>query len=396
MSSHACRVSFSPMPLEAPPPRSGSSTPSLSGAVTALAPEPTRMGQLRTGQLRNGRGRRAAHQAFLRGVALAGLLMLGDALIARPALAVDKFAAEFLKLGVGSRALGMGGAFVGIADDASAAYWNPAGLTFLPAQDLQLTHAEVFGGLLNHDVGSWARRIGTEENRATIGVTVIRLGVDDIKITQDALVQNSGGLVQIDPSKVRLKSAYDLGILLSYARAMGPRWAIGGNFKMIRQNLVDVGSSFGLGLDLGLNYMAGTQTTLGVRLADITTTRISWDTGRHESVAPTVTLGGATTRHISALKGSITPAVDVQLAFEDLGNADQFQMGSVTGNIHAGLEYWYNRALALRLGTDSGNFAAGAGLRFRLGPFQRFGVDYAYLNHDELDATNRVTLNLGW
>jgi hypothetical protein len=86
----------------------------------------------------------------------------------------------------------------------------------------------------------------------------------------------------------------------------------------------------------------------------------------------------------------------VQLAFEDLGKADQFQMGSVTGNIHAGLEYWYNRALALRLGTDSGNFAAGAGLRFRLGPFQRFGVDYAYLNHDELDATNRVTLNLGW
>jgi hypothetical protein len=52
--------------------------------------------------------------------------------------------------------------------------------------------------------------------------------------------------------------------------------------------------------------------------------------------------------------------------------------------------------VALRVGSNAGHLAAGAGLRFKLGPLTRFGVDYAFVDHDELDATNRVTLNLGW
>jgi hypothetical protein len=322
-------------------------------------------------------------------------LVLGMGL-ARPASAVDKFGAEFLKLGVGSRALGMGGSFVAVADDASAGYWNPAGLTFLTATDLQITHAEVFGGILKHDVASWGMPIGGEDSRSTIGVTLIRLSVDDIKVTRDALIEESGGLVRLDPSKVRIASAYDLGLMFSYARGIGDAWSLGGNFKMIRQSLVDEGSSFGLGADLGLMFHPSPATTFGLRLADVTTTQISWDTGRHETLAPTATLGAQTTRDISALKGTLTAGVDLQMAFEDLGEADQFSSGSLSGNVLPGLEYWYNRTVALRLGSNAGHFAAGAGLRFKLGPLQRFGVDYAFVDHDELDATNRVTLNLGW
>jgi len=238
--------------------------------------------------------------------------------------------------------------------------------------------------------------IGDEGNRATIGVTAIRLSVDDIKVTKDALIEETGGLVRIDPSKVETKSAYDLGLLFSYARAVGDRWAVGGTFKMIRQSLLDDGSSFGLGADLGLIFSPGSRTSFGLKLNDITTTQISWDTGHHETLAPTATIGFQTTRDIAALRGTLTVGMDMQTAFEDLGEADQWSSGSVSGNFLPGLEYWYNRALALRVGSNAGNFAAGAGLRFRLGPLERFGVDYAYLDHDELDTTNRVTLNLGW
>ncbi len=328
----------------------------------------------------------------------AALLVLSGLLAApvSPAHAVDKFGAEFLKIGVGSRALGMGGSFVAVADDASAAYWNPAGLTFLPAVNLQATHAEVFGGILKHDVVSWGMPIGNDDNRATIGVTAIRLSVDDIKVTKDALIEESGGLVRIDPSRVETKSAYDLGLLFSYARAVGDRWSVGGTFKMIRQSLLDDGSSFGLGADLGFLFHPNPRTSFGLRLADITTTQISWDTGRHETLAPTATIGFQTTRTVTPLRGTLTVGVDLQTAFEDLGEADQWSTGSLSGNVLPGLEYWYNDALALRVGSNAGHFSAGAGLRFRLGPMERFGVDYAFLDHDELDATNRVTLNLGW
>jgi hypothetical protein len=326
--------------------------------------------------------------AFLAAVAL---LALPDS-----APAADKFAAEFLKVGIGARALGMGGAFTAIADDAGAGWWNPAGLALLERPNVQLTHAEMFGSIVKHDVISGALPIGREGARSSVGFTVIRLGVDDIQVTNDALEQDAGGLVRLNPDKVRLESAYDLGILFSYARGLGRDWSFGGNVKMIRQSLVDEGSSFGIGADLGLLWFPAPTTTLGLRLADITTTQIKWDTGRQETVAPTVTVGGQTTREVELLKGSITGAADVEMAFENLGDADQFSSGRLSGNLHAGLEYWYNSAVALRVGSNAGNFAAGAGVRFRLGPLQRFGVDYAFLDHDELDSTNRVTLNVGW
>jgi hypothetical protein len=312
--------------------------------------------------------------------------LVAAAILPLPARAADKFAAEFLKIGVGARALGMGGAFVSLSDDASAAYWNPAGLTQLESREAMGMHASQFGGVVDHDVLAAVAPIRSSGGRAAIGLTVIRLAVDDIKVTTGALIgEDQNGNPIIDPNKVQTKSAYDLAFLLSYARTLGDAWSAGVNIKLIRQSLVGEGASFGMGADFGLLYRPASRVALGLRLADITTTRLYWDTGRHETVSPTVILGAHTTQDIPALDGSLTVGVDAGFAFEGQ-KADQFETGSLSGNILPGAEYWFHKTVALRVGSDAGNFTAGAGVRYK-----RVGADYAYLSHDELDSTHRVS-----
>jgi hypothetical protein len=103
-------------------------------------------------------------------------------------------------------------------------------------------------------------------------------------------------------------------------------------------------------------------------------------------VSPTVTVGAHTTRAIQALRGTVTLGLDAGFAFEGIEEADQFSSGSLSGNVLPGAEYWYRRTVALRVGSEGGDLTAGAGVRYR-----RFGVDYAYLDHSDLDASHRVS-----
>src|SRR5213083_1097212 len=90
--------------------------------------------------------------------------------LAAPASAT-KYAGEFLKIQVGARALGMGGAFVAVADDATAPYWNPAGLVYLPYREVLPQHSEKFGGLVTHDyIGAGFPLGGKGDRHSAFGV----------------------------------------------------------------------------------------------------------------------------------------------------------------------------------------------------------------------------------
>src|SRR5690349_6062804 len=111
------------------------------------------------------------------------LAMAGLAVAAAPAGAT-KYAAEFLKIPVGARAVGMGGAFCAVADDATSPFWNPAGMVYLPYKEVFLQHAEQFGSLVNHNFGSavWPMK-ADDDRRSAFGVAITEVGINDIPIT---------------------------------------------------------------------------------------------------------------------------------------------------------------------------------------------------------------------
>ena len=307
-----------------------------------------------------------------------------------------RYAGEFLRIGVGARALGMGSAFVGLADDGTAAYWNPAGLATLEQRQVTAMHAEQFGSIVQYDFLSYVMPVGSPgKPKQAISLSFVRLGVDNIPDTRGLTIIDANGngkfdypedLLVVDESRFVFDSDNDVALLFSYARDVRPGLSLGGNFKYIRQWLGDSLRSNGFGIDLGVLYVGRKGLSLGATLRDATTTRILWNTGTSEFIAPSVRLGAAKTRGFKDRRHLVTAALDVQVGFSDERLSSQAHLGAVTFEFHPGLEYWFDRRLALRAGFEAQNFTAGAGLRYG-----KFGLDYAYLDHRDLDASHRVS-----
>ncbi len=330
----------------------------------------------------------------------------------QPAAAIDKYAGEFLKLPVGARALGMGSAFVAMADDATAVYWNPAGLIFGSQRQVWAEHAEQFGQLVNHDFIAFRQPLsdtgGGKPQAVAFGF--LRSAVDDIAIRDkdpEDLIPgvefedtNGNGRWDFDPDDpagserlfienipVRYDSESEMAFLISYARGLGSAFSLAGTAKIIRQSLPG-NSSFGIGADLGLMYFPTTTFSAGLRVSDVTTTLLAWDSGRRETIAPSVTIGAQYTREVPVLRGVVTAAGDMDMTFDNRKTASGVSFGETVlgADFHGGLEYWYARALALRFGATTDAITAGAGFRYR-----GFGVDYAFVgDHPAFDSSHRI------
>ncbi|MBX6380925.1 MAG: hypothetical protein IRZ01_09650 [Thermoflavifilum aggregans] len=184
---------------------------------------------------------------------------------------------EFLNLGAGARGLAMGTAQVAVTDNVTSGYWNPAGLTQLDAPQLSLMHAAYFSGIGNYDFASAAFPLSSQHD--VLGVTLLRFAVDDIPNT--LYLVNPDGSVNYD--QVTTFSAADYALLCSYARNIplnqsgddAPTLQVGGNVKIIHRVVGSFASSWGFGLDAGLQYRLP-HWIFGLMLKDITTTFNAW------------------------------------------------------------------------------------------------------------------------
>lgn len=304
---------------------------------------------------------------------------------------VGKYAGEFMALGAGGRALGLGGAHVALANDATAGYWNPAALAQLNYPEAILMHDERFGNLINYDVATIALPYGTD---ASIGVTLLRLGVDGIPDTRNAWLDANGNRIfddntRPDYDKVTYFNSADWAVYLSYARQASKTFSYGANVKLVRRELADH-SAMGVGFDIGVRYSPRTDLYFGINAQDITTTLVSWSTGRNELITPTLKVGSA--YFLELFGGRFAPALDVDIRFENRQFASLAHFGPVSFDPRAGIEFDYNQLFALRLGySDIKQVTFGAGVHLK-----RLDIDYSYAQFgsaaNDLGTTHRISV----
>jgi hypothetical protein len=308
---------------------------------------------------------------------------------------IGKYAGEFMAIGIGGRPLGMGGAYVAVVNDVTAGYYNPAGLARINYPQISLMHDARFGNLENYDYVGIAIPFDKD---MSFGLSIMRLAIDGIPDTRNALYDANGdGIIDInsdrlDYTKITEFSNQDWAFYLTFAKRQSEKFTYGANIKIIRRTIAEY-SAWGVGFDAGAWYSPLEKLSLGVNLQDITTTMVAWSTGRNELITPTAKVGGA--YEINFLSGVITPALDLDVRFENRQFASMFHVGPVSFDAHAGFEYNFKNIFAVRAGyNDVKQFTVGAGIKL-----PKLNIDYSFArfsasSDDRLDDTHRISIML--
>lgn len=342
--------------------------------------------------------------------------MLGTVTVGSDARAqrVAKYGADFLGVGIGGRALGMGGAYVAVGEDVTSGYWNPAGLGAMDSLEVAYMHAERFAGVVTFDYAGAGLPIS---NQSAVAVTVIRSGVNDIKNTLQAWDPARGTPRPNPEDHITSFSAADYAFMVSAARRLGPRLAAGATAKIVRRTIGDFAQAWGYSVDVGARYR-GRGWAVGASVRDVTTLLESWTVnseatrpleevfdlalpeGGTELVLPVLRTGASVTRSWESL--TATGGLDVDVAFEGR-RAYAFNAGDLSFHPRLGGEVTYQDVVALRGGLNRIYTAEGEGLV--LSPtvgaglvLRRIVVDYGFGNFSglaaELGYSHRLSLRL--
>ena len=298
---------------------------------------------------------------------------------------------QFLKLGVGARGVALGETFVAVANDASALYWNPAGLAQFSENQIIIAHTEYVVDLKHEFFGAVYHLTPND----AVGFSITSLHTDEMEVTTETQPFGTGTYFSFG----------DIAFGASLGKKMTDQFSFGVTFRYVQETL-DVLKMRGVMVDLGTYYWTG----LGSSRFAVVVSNFGGD------VAPS----GELTEYNGAVVNSFqsfSPPTQFKLGFamEPMETENQRVTTSIelnhpndnSENVHLGIEYQWEKWLWLRAGikrtigerllgsdnTSSNDVTAGFGVAAPLAT-SRVNIDYAYANFNRLGSVHRVSLGI--
>jgi len=303
---------------------------------------------------------------------------------------VGTTAFQFLKIPVGVRGIGLGNAYIAGAADASAVFWNPAGLGWARNQEILLTHINLPADIRYENIAiAWpfSQAVGT------FGLSLSVLSMGDFLVRTAELPQGTGELV----------TASDIALGLSYSRQISDRFSFGLTGRYLREDLADYVSN-NFSFDAGIIYQTsfrslrlgmviqnfGPDASFDGSFLDLRTSTGS--TGRPETRAFETAPMPVTFK--TGIIADVEDFFGVQLGENIKGNiAGQFEHPSDNKErLNGGMELIFSERFAVRggykFGYDADRFTLGFGVNVPVSAGNNLRVDYAYADQGNLNDTS--------
>lgn len=301
--------------------------------------------------------------------------------------------ANFLKIGVGGRAVAMGDAYTAIAQGPTALYWNAGGLGFEKKMTVDFSYTNWIFGTSHSFLGV----IVPFGDVGTVGLSITSFTSGDIEETTIFKPHGTG----------RVFSASDLSIGLSYARKLTDRYSFGITAKYLSEQL-SLESANAVALDIGSIFIVSYKynVRMGIVLSNFGSdmqmdgqdlqTSVSTDNSKQVEARlktspwplPLIFKIGVAADLISTNQHRLTLAADVN------------DPRDYKARENLGMEYAFESMFFLRAGYkfnyDEDTFSAGAGFNYNLKGVGKVELDYSYSDMGRFNNISRFSIGISF
>lgn len=328
--------------------------------------------------------------------------------------------AQFLKIAVGARGIGMAEAFDAVCSDASSIFWNPAGLTNIDKNSLMVAHANWLADI-NYEAAAYARNF---RGIGVIGVSFGYLGSGDIEETTVMQQDGTGNFF----------SASNLTMGVSYARSLTDKFSIGGNIKYVEEKLENEKAT-AWAVDIGTVYKTGFRSLrMGISIRNFgPELKFSGTYQDYDNGSWVIDDRTGEPEQKEYLPYHMPMTFKVSLAYDLLEQENNFltiasdlvHPNDNVERLNLGIEWRLYKILALRTGyigplgilgrysdevedestadevayetsNYAQNFSAGVGFNLDLKGFGTVNIDYAYTDYGVLDWVHRASMSINF